>query len=135
MTSTGTRNPQQLLLVKQLYEDGRLLASREDALSLAKAVVVLDLAIEQMLNTVIMDFTSVNTPRGKGGRKDLAWGDIWDRAAAPMKLKNHELMKSYTAACSSRGSKPRRTQWFCPKPIRGSKVYRTLGRNANGRLP
>ena len=69
MTSTGTRNPQQLLLVKQLYEDGRLLASREDALSLAKAVVVLDLAIEQMLNTVIMDFTSVNTPRGKGAEK------------------------------------------------------------------
>jgi hypothetical protein len=55
----STRNPQQLLLVKQLYEDGRLLPSRDDDLSLTKSVILLDLAVEQMLNTIIMDFTSL----------------------------------------------------------------------------
>jgi hypothetical protein len=92
MTTTVTRNPQQLQLVKQLYEDGRLLAIRDDGLSLTKSVILLDLAVEQMLNTIIMDFTSLNTPKGKSGRKDIGWGDIWQRAADAMKAKSHELL-------------------------------------------
>src|SRR5436309_10116216 len=87
-----TRNPQQLLLVKHLYEDARTLASREDDLSLMKAIVVLDLAVEHMLNTVIIDFTSLNAPKGKPGRKDVSWAIIWERAAAAMKEKNHEVL-------------------------------------------
>jgi hypothetical protein len=51
-----TSNPQQLILVKQLYEDGCLLAAREDDVSLTKAIILVDLAIEQMLNQVLRDF-------------------------------------------------------------------------------
>jgi hypothetical protein len=81
-----------LLLVKQLFEDARTLASNEDDLSLTKAIVALDLAIEQMLNTIIMDFTSVNAPKGKSGRKDISWAEIWERAVTAIRTMGHELL-------------------------------------------
>lgn len=87
-----TRNPQQLLLIKQLYDDACLLAGRGDGLSVMKAVISLDQSIEQMLNTIVMDFTAHNAPKGKAGRKDVGWGDIWDRASTAMKGLGHELL-------------------------------------------
>ena len=50
-----TRNQQQLILVKQLYEDARLFEERGDAFSLTKAVVLLDLSIENILNNIILN--------------------------------------------------------------------------------
>ena len=49
-------NPQQLVLAKQLYDDARILAGREDGLSLMKAVLLLDLSVEQTLNQILRDF-------------------------------------------------------------------------------
>lgn len=87
-----TRNPQQLLLIKQLYEDARLLAGREDDLSVMKATLSLDHSVEQMLNTIIMDMTTHNVPQRGTGRKDIGWGDIWKRAMEAIESAGHDLM-------------------------------------------
>lgn len=71
------RNQQQLILVKQLYEDARLLGKRGDAFSLTKAVVLLDLSIEHILNNIILNLDpsfTVNQTKGSGdiNRKTLS---------------------------------------------------------------
>lgn len=66
---TPKRNQQQLILIKQLYEDARLLEERGDAFSLTKAVVLLDLSIEHILNNIILNVdptSSVNQTKSSG---------------------------------------------------------------------
>ncbi len=66
---TPKRNQQQLILVKHLYEDARLLEERGDAFSLTKAVVLLDLSIEHILNNLILNLDptfTVNQTKSSG---------------------------------------------------------------------
>jgi len=50
-----------LFLVKQFYEEATNLASVGDDLSAMKAVLFLDLSVEQMLYILIADFDSQNS--------------------------------------------------------------------------
>src|ERR1051326_8221980 len=86
-----TSNPQQLLLVKQLYEDGCLLATGEDDVSLTKAIILIDLAIEQMLNQVLRDFYPSFDPTAAAGRRDVNWGRLWQLAAQTLTGKGFAL--------------------------------------------
>jgi hypothetical protein len=86
-----TSNPQQLILVKQLYEDSCLLAAREDDVSLTKAIILVDLAIEQMLNQVLRDFYPGFDSTAAAGRRDVNWGRLWQLAAQTMTEKGFTL--------------------------------------------
>jgi len=92
----GTKSPHQLLLIKQLYDDACGLTSRGDTLSLAKAIILLDLSVEQMLNSIIMDFVSAKSPKLKPGRKDQGWGELWGLADEAMQQRGHAPLINYT---------------------------------------
>lgn len=53
--STTPRNTDQLVLVKQLYQDANNLITDRDRLSLTKAVIILDLSVELMLNNIVLN--------------------------------------------------------------------------------
>jgi len=87
-----TRNPQQLVLVKHLYEDACTLAGREDDFSVMKATLSLDHSVEQMLNTIVMDITTQNVPTRGAGRRDISWSEIWKRASDAVTVLGHEIV-------------------------------------------
>lgn len=76
---TSIRNFEQLILVKQLYEDARELAERRDRLALTKAIILLDLSIEQLLKSILLNHNpSFFIPRGKS---DINWKELWQNAS------------------------------------------------------
>ncbi|HEX7723665.1 MAG TPA: hypothetical protein VF397_16005 [Pyrinomonadaceae bacterium] len=77
----------QLLLIKQLFDDACILAAREDDLSLTKALILLDLSVEQTLNQILRDFHPDFSP----GRKDVGWFTLWQQASPIMKDKGSQL--------------------------------------------
>jgi hypothetical protein len=77
--------PHQLILVRQLYEDAFNLAAREDDLSLTKALILLDLSVEQMLNQLLRDFDRDFAPNFDSGRRDVGWRQLWQLAQPVMK--------------------------------------------------
>lgn len=102
-----TRNQQQLILVKQLYEDARLFEERGDAFSLTKTVVLLDLSIENILNNIILNLDpsfSVNQTKGRGDitRKTLS-GNASEvlRAAGKQPLQEDRELTNYTHYATS----------------------------------
>jgi hypothetical protein len=88
------------MLVKQTYEEARDLASRGDALSLAKAIILLDLSVELALGVVIMDFVVSKSPKLKPGRKDMGWGELWGIADEAVKRLGHQSPPNYTQLLS-----------------------------------
>jgi hypothetical protein len=77
----------QLLLVKNLYSEGEQAASRENNFSISKSLLFLDLAVEQMLLTIL---TAINTqlPIPKG---ELKWDQLWQSASDIMTEQGHTL--------------------------------------------
>ncbi len=78
---------QQLLLVKDLYKEAEQAASRDDKFSTSKGILFFDLAIEQMLITVLTSLPSkVPIPKG-----ELKWDQLWQTASDIMKEHGHDL--------------------------------------------
>ncbi len=82
------RNQQQLILVRQLYEDSLVLAARSDALSLTKAVVLVDLAGEFLLNNIILNLDPDFTVNETKGSEDIARKTLWGNAARAIRMSN-----------------------------------------------
>ena len=88
-------NAQQLLLVKAFLDEAQTLALREDTFSTSKAILFLDLAVEQMLRAIIFSLNPNLNPR-----KDLmTWHDLWKEVDAALQtqgleLHNHAPLKS-----------------------------------------
>lgn len=92
---TPVRNPHQLLLAKQLYEDSRLLAERDDAFSYTKAVILLDLAVETLLNNIVLNFDPDLTINASKGSQDTDRRTLWGNVATALnKAKNKRLPES-----------------------------------------
>lgn len=67
------------MLVKHLYQDARDLLERGDRLSLTKAIILRDLAVEQALKSVLLNLNpNFIIPRG---RNDIGWRDLWREAS------------------------------------------------------
>jgi hypothetical protein len=82
------RNQQQLILVKQLYEDSLALSGRSDALSLTKAIVLLDLAVELLLNNIVLNLDPDFTVNETRGSEDIARKTLWGNAARAARVAN-----------------------------------------------
>ncbi len=84
------RNFEQLIFVKQLCDDAKSLLNIGDVLSLTKSLIIIDLAIEQTLKTIILNLNpSFYIPRG---RQDINWKDLWNEADSIIKnLGKHGL--------------------------------------------
>lgn len=76
-------NPRWLLLVKQLFDEGRRYSEIGDKLSATKAALLLHLAGEQMLNAIISESPSPDVP----DREKMSWNALW-RAAKEIAAKN-----------------------------------------------
>lgn len=83
-----TATPQQLLLVKQLYDDACILVTKTDDLSLTKALILLDLSVEQMLSQVLRDIHPGFAP----GRKDVFWHALWQQARPVLEARGCQLL-------------------------------------------
>jgi hypothetical protein len=77
----------QLLLVKELYREAEQAAARDDKFSTSKGLLFFDLAVEQMLLTVITALPS-KTPIPKG---ELKWDQLWQTASDIMTEHGHIL--------------------------------------------
>lgn len=77
-------NPRLLLIVKQFFTEGKTLAAYGDNLAGMKAILFLDLAIEQMLNIMIADFGSGDNPV----RDNIKWPQLWEQAVCAVKDAN-----------------------------------------------
>lgn len=78
--ATPIRNFEQLIVVKQLYQDARDLSQRGDRLSLTKSIILLDLAVEQSLKSILLNLNpNFIIPRG---RNDISWKDLWRNASS-----------------------------------------------------
>jgi len=82
------RNQQQLILVKQLFEDSLALCGRSDVLSLTKAIVLLDLAVELLLNNVVLNLDPDFTVNETKGSEDITRKTLWGNAARAVKAAN-----------------------------------------------
>jgi hypothetical protein len=80
-------NPRQLLLVKQLFDEAKRYAAVGGRLASMKALLLLDLSVEQMLNAVISDFSSEELLN----LDDANWQTLWTKASAA--AKNGELAR------------------------------------------
>ncbi|MGI8732850.1 MAG: hypothetical protein ACR2LM_06065 [Pyrinomonadaceae bacterium] len=77
---SSIRNFEQLILVKHLFQDARDLTGRGDRLSLTKAIILLDLSIEQSLKSILLNLNpNFIIPRG---RQDIKWRDLWQNASS-----------------------------------------------------
>jgi len=70
-----------LFLVKQFYQEATNLTSVGDNLSAMKAVLFLDLSVEQMLYVLIADFGS----QDHGEKDELNWAQLWQAALKAVK--------------------------------------------------
>lgn len=82
------RNQQHLILVKQLYEDSLALSGRSDALSLTKAIVLLDLAVELVLNHIVLNLDPDFTVNETKGSEDITRKTLWGNAAKAVRAAN-----------------------------------------------
>jgi hypothetical protein len=82
------RNQQHLILVKQLYEDSLVLSGRTDALSLTKAIVLLDLSVELMLNNIVLNLDPNFTVNETKGSEDISRKTLWGNAARAVRAAN-----------------------------------------------
>ena len=73
-------NPRLLLLVKQVFLEGRRAATLGDQLSAMRATLLLDLAVEQALNLLLIDLPDDEAHPGR--RDDVSWPELWQRASA-----------------------------------------------------
>jgi hypothetical protein len=76
-----TNHARLLYLVKQFYLEAINLAAVGDDLSAMKAVLFLDLSIEQMLYVLIADFGS----QGPNGPDEPTWKQLWQQALKAVK--------------------------------------------------
>jgi hypothetical protein len=84
---TAPKPQQHLLLVKDLYREAEQASTRDDKFSTSKGILFLDLAIEQMLLTVITTLpTKVTIPKG-----ELKWDQLWQVASDIMAEHGHLL--------------------------------------------
>lgn len=89
---SSPRNLHQLLLVKQLYEDACLLSEREDTFSHTKAVILLDLSVEVMLNSLVLNLDPDLTVNAAKGSQDTDRKTLWGNAATALnKAKSKRL--------------------------------------------
>jgi hypothetical protein len=79
-------NAQQLLLVKELFGEAQTLTLRDDTFSTSKAILFLDLSVEQMMRAVIFTLNPTINPR-----KDLNWQELWTAATAGLQRNNLQL--------------------------------------------
>ncbi len=79
-------NAQQLLFVKQFFDEGQTLASREDTFSTSRAILFLDLAVEQMLQAIV---ASLNPT--KHYQNEPKWHELWADASSALKSHNSNL--------------------------------------------
>lgn len=91
----SVRNPHQLLLAKQLYEDSRILVERDDAFSHTKAVILLDLSVETVLNNIVLNFDPDLTINASKGSQDTDRRTLWGNASTALnKAKSRRLPES-----------------------------------------
>lgn len=83
-------NPQQLLLVKDLFDEAQELALREDTFSTSKAILFLDLAVEQMMRAII---TSLSP--SKHYKKDPTWHELWTDSSTAMQTAGYTLRNEF----------------------------------------
>lgn len=77
---TPIRNFEQLILVKQLFQDARDLSERGDRLSLTKAIILMDLSVEQSLKCILLNLNpDFIIPRG---RNDINRRELWHNASS-----------------------------------------------------
>lgn len=74
-------NPKLLIVCKNFFIDAKRLVSVGDDLSMMKAVMFLDFAIETLLNVLINDFDSV----AESTRDDIKWTTLWQNASNSVK--------------------------------------------------
>jgi hypothetical protein len=73
-------------MVKDLFSEAQTLSSRDDTFSISKAILFLDLAVEQMLRAVVTTLTpSIQY------KKDPNWHELWTYAAAALDVKGLQL--------------------------------------------
>jgi hypothetical protein len=95
------RNFEQLLIVKQLYEDAVLLTDRGDVFSLSKAVLFLDLSIETTLKAILINLNpnyltqffqqkQLKTSQKQGF--DVSWHVAWEQASNELEKKNRPAL-------------------------------------------
>lgn len=89
------RNIDQLILVRQLFVDALALAARDERLSLTKAVILLDLAVEQSLNSVVLNFDPDFTPDEATGRQDMKWATLWTNATRTLNVAKGKRLAEY----------------------------------------
>jgi hypothetical protein len=71
------RNFEQLLIVKQLYQDANLLIGKGDIFSLSKAIIFLDLSIELALKTILLNLDPSFIPN----KPNFNWHQAWKGAS------------------------------------------------------
>jgi hypothetical protein len=79
-------NPQQLLIVKDFFGEAQTLALREDTFSTSKAILFLDLAVEQMMRAIIATLDP-----SKQYKRDPNWHELWTDASAVLQTKGFQL--------------------------------------------
>jgi hypothetical protein len=79
-------NAQQLLLVKELFGEAQSLALREDTFSTSKAILFLDLSVEQMLRAVLFSLKP-----NLSAKRDFKWQELWDQANDALQARNLQL--------------------------------------------
>lgn len=79
-------NPQQLLIVKDFFGEAQTLALREDTFSTSKAILFLDLAVEQMMRAIIATLDP-----SRQYKKDPHWQELWTDASAVLQINGFEL--------------------------------------------
>lgn len=78
---------QQLLLVKNLFQEAEQAAAREDNFSTSKGILFLDLAVEQMLLTILTSLpTKLQVPKG-----ELKFDQLWQASTDVMTENGHTL--------------------------------------------
>jgi hypothetical protein len=86
-------SPRQLLLVKQLFDEGKRYAALGGKLASMKALLLLDLAVEQMLNAVISDCSSEELLN----LDDANWHTLWTKASAAAKNRKFDRLPNSRA--------------------------------------
>jgi hypothetical protein len=108
------RNFEQLLIVKQLYQDSDLLINKGDIFSLSKAVIFLDLSIELTLKTILLNLNPnflsqlFQQPQIKVTQKqhvDISWHIAWTQASKELQAINKSSLSEEAESRNLRNSR------------------------------